>query len=87
MTNHMNDERFTIAIEDNGDWVRVYLNRGEPAGEVAKFLSRTLAGWIFEHPHLRVRFIVPISSNGDTSELHAWYEQRISPDTCQTAGD
>ena len=75
MTNHTNDERFTISITDMGGWVRVYLERGEPVGEVALFLSRTLAGWIRDRPHLRLRFVVPISSNGDTSELHAWYDQ------------
>jgi hypothetical protein len=68
-----------------GGWVRVYLGRGEPTGELAKFLSYSLTGWFKEHPHLRVRIIVPISSNGDTSELHAWYDQVQFPDISEMA--
>ena len=67
------DSRFSIAVMDMGGWVRVYLGSGEPTGEVAKFLSHTLAKWFQERPNLRMQQIVPISSNGDTSELHAWY--------------
>ncbi len=79
----MSETRFNITVKDMGGWVRVYLASGEPTGEVALFLSRTLADWMRENPHLRVRFIVPMSSNGDTAELHAWYEQGIFPDTRQ----
>jgi len=79
----MNDPRFTIAITDMGGWVRVYLGSGEPTGETALFLSRSLAEWMRENPHLRVRFIVPMSSNGDTAELHAWYDRTLFPDVSQ----
>jgi len=80
----MNAPRFEILTTDMGGWVRVYLGHGEPTGEVAVFLSRTLAAWSRKHPHLRLRCVVPISSNGDTSELHAWYEQTVFPDLSQT---
>lgn len=56
-------------------WARVYLARGEPAGEFAVPLLKSLTEWMRKCPQLRVKFIVPITSNGDTSELHAWYEQ------------
>ena len=70
----MNDRNFVIQTNDHGGWLRVFLAKGEPAGEVAMFLSRTLNGWMIDNPKCRVRIIVPISSNGDTSELHAWYD-------------
>jgi hypothetical protein len=71
----MNEPRFEFRQEDMGGWVRVSLSRGEPTGELAKFLSHGLTRWARERPHLRIRCIVPISSNGDTTELHAWYDQ------------
>jgi hypothetical protein len=27
------------------------------------------------NPHLRIRCVVPINRDGDTVELHAWYDQ------------
>lgn len=76
----MSEPRFKIQVTDMGGWVRIYLGSGEPTGEVAKYLSLTLTSWMQETPHLRVRFVVPISSNGDTAELHAWYDQTMFPD-------
>jgi len=68
-----------------GGWVRVFLGRGEPTGEVAKFLSHGLTDWMRKRPHLRVRFVVPITRDGDTAELHAWYDQVLFPDTSPMA--
>lgn len=81
----MNAPRFEIVQEDMGGWVRVYLGRGEPAGELAKFLSHALTSWVRARPHLCLRMIVPISRDGDTVELHAWYEQHLFPDTSTMA--
>jgi hypothetical protein len=75
--------RFEITQVDMGGWVRVYLARGEPKGEVAKFLSMSLTQWMRKFPDLRVRMIVPITSNGDTTELYAWYDRVLFPDPCQ----
>lgn len=75
----MGDERFKINVMEMGGWVRVYLGGGEPVGEVAKFLSMSLTDWMRTHPQLRIRHIVPITSNGDTSELHAWYDLGLFP--------
>ena len=36
-------------------------------------------------PHLRIRFVVPITRDGDTAELHAWYDQVLFPDTSPMA--
>lgn len=38
----MNPPRFEIVQQDMGGWVRVFLGRGEPAGELARFLSHNL---------------------------------------------
>lgn len=57
-------ERFQIDILDFGGWVRVFLARGEPMGATAEFLSQSLNGWMQSNPHLRVRIIVPVTSNG-----------------------
>ena len=40
----MSKPRFEINITDFGGWLRVTLGRGEPAGEVAQFLSESLNG-------------------------------------------
>ena len=73
----MSELRYKITVKDKGGWARVYLSSEEPAGEVAQRLSECLTVWMRKSPHLRVKFIVPITSNGDTSELHAWYEQQV----------
>lgn len=71
----MSQPRFEIVQENMGGWVRVFLGRGEPTGELAKFLSHSLTDWMRKRPHLRVRFVVPVNRDGDTVELHAWYDQ------------
>ena len=75
----MSQARFDKSQADMGGWVRVYLCRGEPTGEVAKFLSHAPTHRMRQHPHMRVRMIVPITNNGDTSELHAWYDRVLFP--------
>lgn len=82
---NMGQPRFEIVQEDMGGWVRVFLGRGEPTGELGRFLSHGLTDWMRKRPHLRVRFTVPINSNGDTVELHAWYDQVLFPDTSPMA--
>lgn len=77
--------RFNITAEDMGGWLRVYLGRGEPAGELAKFLSHTLTNWFRQRPHLWLRFAIPVSRDGDTVELHAWYDQLLFPDVSPMA--
>ncbi len=79
----MSEIRFQITVTDMGGWARVYLARGEPAGELAKPLSQSLTEWMQKNPQLRVKFIVPITSGGDTAELHAWYD--VVPDSSGAA--
>ncbi len=72
----MIERSFEIDIEEHMGFVRVLMGRGEPTGELAQFLSATLAQWIDQHPELRILAVVPINRDGDTVELHAWFEQR-----------
>lgn len=66
---------FKINNQDMGGWVRVYLAAGEPTGELARFLSHAFTEWQRDNPDLRIRYVVPIQRDGDTVELHAWYDQ------------
>lgn len=81
----MSQPRFEIIQHDMGGWVRVFLGRGEPTGELGRFLSHGLTDGMRKRPQLRAYSIVPINSNGDTVELHAWYSQGLFPDTSPMA--
>lgn len=72
----MADRTFEINVEDHMGFVRVFMGRGEPTGELATYLSATLAQWIEQRPHLRIIAVVPVIRDGDTAELHAWTEPR-----------
>ena len=72
----MSERKFEINIEDHMGFLRITMGRGEPAGELAQFLSATLAQWITDHPENYLLAVAPISRDGDTVELHAWFEQR-----------
>jgi hypothetical protein len=76
----MDKRSFQMVTEDMGGWVRVFMGRGEPTGELAKFLSHSLTEWVRKRPHLRLQIVVPVVRDGDTVELHAWYDQVIFPD-------
>jgi hypothetical protein len=62
---------FEMKTEDMGGFVRVFMRRGKPAGELAIYLSHSLTEWMRKHPDRRIRMIVPVVRNGDTAELHA----------------
>lgn len=72
----MNERTFEINIEDHMGFLRFYMGHGEPTGELAPFLSGTLAQWIEKNPNQRIMAVAPISRDGDTVELHAWFEPR-----------
>jgi len=71
--------RFAIDPADLGGWVRVYPSAGNVPDDLALFLSQTLAAWFRARPHLHMRSVAPINKNGDTWELHAWYEVHVLP--------
>ena len=72
----MTERTFEIIIEDHMGYLRVFMGRGEPAGELPPFLSATLAQWIASNPNQRIVAVTPISRDGNTVELHAWFEQQ-----------
>ena len=72
----MKERTFEINVEDHNGFLRVFMGRGEPTGELAKFLSATLANWMKANPEQRILAVVPINRDGDTVELHAWFESR-----------
>ena len=71
--------KFEIAQEDMGGWVKISAGRQDLPDDLPRFLSQALADWFRQRPRLRMRCIVPIQRDGDTVELHAWYEAHIFP--------
>jgi len=72
----MTERTFEINIEDHMGFLRVFMGRGEPTGELAPFLSATLANWMTANPAQRIIAVCRINRDGDTVELHTWFERR-----------
>jgi hypothetical protein len=68
-----------------GGWLRVWVDEGEPSPNLPLYLSHALSNWLRNNPHLRCWAVVPVQFNGDTVELHAWYERTIFPDVSPPA--
>jgi hypothetical protein len=69
-----------------GGWVRIYpAGSGPPPDDLPLYLSHTLANWFWQRPHFRLRCVVPVTRDGATAELHAWYEQTQFPDASPLA--
>lgn len=68
-----------IEVQDHGGWITVYPTSAVAAddygGDLALVLAKSFNRWFEQHPHLRVRFALPISRNGSTFEIYAWYEK------------
>jgi hypothetical protein len=70
--------KFNIHSDDMIGWVRVWLAPGaHPPDDLPVYLALTLAEWFRKHPDLRLRFAVPIQRDGNTVELHGWYEMHV----------
>lgn len=76
----MNHPQFEIAVQDMGGWVRVFLAKGQPPGDIAVVLSHSLANWFRQKTNYQIRFAIPINREGNTVEVHAWYDQTRFPD-------
>jgi hypothetical protein len=72
-----------IGQADMGGWVRVFAGKAEDAGraDLGVYLSQSLSEWFRQRPQLRLKCVVPISRDGTTVELHAWYEVHLLPPT------
>jgi hypothetical protein len=72
--------KIEIHVEDLGGWVRVHPSRYHNLPEqLALFLSDSLTKWFRERPHCRLRTVVPVSRDGTTVELHAWFDIHVFP--------
>jgi hypothetical protein len=47
--------------------------------DLAVYLSQALTEWFRQRPHLRMRCVLPITRDGKTVELHAWYDAHLFP--------
>jgi hypothetical protein len=64
-----------IIAEEMGGWIRVSARQsGTPIVDLGGKLSASLSGWLRENPDRRLVAVVPINENGNTIELHVWYE-------------
>ena len=67
--------KFDVGAHDMGGWVRVVAsNSPATPDDLGAFLADRLSRWLQEHPNLSLVCVVPITKNGNTVELHAWYE-------------
>lgn len=71
------DTKFLVSQMDMGGWIRVYVEQGHPPPDLPVYLSQTVADWFRRKPGLRLKCVVPVCRDGDTVELHAWYESHL----------
>lgn len=69
--------KFEIGHYDMGGWVRVCAGKQHLPEDIAVYLSQTLSDWFRQHPHLHMRCVVPIQKDGNTVELHSWYDAHL----------
>ena len=69
--------KFEVGHTDMGGWVRVTAGRGSLPDDVGVYLSQALSDWFRQRPHLRMRCVVPVQRDGNTVELHAWYDAHV----------
>jgi hypothetical protein len=68
--------KFEVGTHDMGGWTRTVAEYTEPAPpEMAVYLSHHMTAWYRKNPHLKIRCVVPVNRDGNTVELHAWYDQ------------
>jgi len=72
--------KFNIHSDDMGGWVRVFADRlATVPDDFAVYLSQALSDWFRQRPQLHMRCVVPIQRDGNTAELHAWYDAHLFP--------
>ena len=72
--------KYAVHAEERGGWVRVFSDlSGALPDHFALALSQMLADWFRHRPQLRLRCIVPVCKEGNTIELHAWYDVHVMP--------
>ncbi len=71
----MTNGKINVHIENKGGWIRVFLHDDAPAEDLTPYLSHTLTNWIRKNNQYQIRFVIPITRDGNTVEFHAWYQQ------------
>lgn len=71
----MSEARYSILVDEKDGYVRVFLGHGEPAIELSRALSKTLASWMKVNPQKQIVAVVPVHRDEDTVELHAYIGQ------------
>jgi hypothetical protein len=73
--------KFNVNTQDLGGWVRVFTDSmATVPDDVALFLSHALTEWFRQRPHLPMRTVIPITRDGRTVELNAWYDLGVFPE-------
>jgi hypothetical protein len=72
--------KIDIRTDDLGGWLRVYPTRfHDLPDDLGAYLSLTLTDWFRQHPNCRLRTVAPITKDGTTVELHAWFDVHVLP--------
>ncbi len=73
--------KFNVHTQDMGGWVRVFTDplAFVPA-DLPVFLSHALTAWFRQRPQLHLRAVLPVVRDGNTAEVHAWYDLHVFPD-------
>jgi hypothetical protein len=73
--------KFEVGTHDMGGWTRTKADYSGPTpADLAVYLSHHMTAWFRGKPHLKIRCVVPIRRDGETVELHGWYDQIHFPD-------
>ncbi len=70
---------FEIGHHDMDGWVRIVAGHQNLPDDLPAYLSQALSDWFRQRPQFRMQCVVPIQSDGNTVELHAWYEVHVLP--------
>jgi hypothetical protein len=52
---------------------------GDLPDDLPVYPSQALSAWFRQRPQVRMRYVVPVQRDGNTVELHAWYEAHLFP--------
>jgi hypothetical protein len=72
--------KFDITQLDMGGWVRIFASplAGVP-DDLGVALSQALIDWFRQRGQYHLRAVAPVVRNGDTVELHGYYERVVFP--------
>jgi hypothetical protein len=74
--------KFNVFSDDMDGWLRVHTDlKGTVPNDLACTCRSRSPNWFRERPTFRLRSVVPISRDGNTVELHAWFDAHMFPPT------